>query len=625
MSSRVAMTGLAALVTMLLLPLSWARAHADWLPNGNPTGASAWWGVDPSVAADHSGGAFVAWGLGICAGIQHFESTGEYATGWPSVGIPTRLCNGQAPVGDRHTRVASDSEGGAYVVSTVWPACVSCQVDPMYILVQRLSGDGHFVPGWPGEGLPAVSLEPWPAEAMLDPAEVPRVVANGGDGVFIAWQAYFLPQFYWGGTVTGPIYVQSIAPDGTRRWGDQGRLVCRATGVHSSPEIVPDGKGGAFVFWCDQRPPDPMGRVFGQHVTASGAISWAPDGIPVSEPYRLRFIEKPRRVLVLAPPFAISDGAHGAIVSWAGARGTDFDIFASRVTYGGGLPWRGDSQVCAAPGDQFDMRMVRAGRGFGPGDREIESFRPALRGGDAIIGWLDSRPDGVRVSAQRLTQGGRIAWASDGVKVGDAEVMAPYWAPRSLLTMAVDGSDGAFFVWPDARLEGGLFAVRISGDGKPACGWPEGGVAIYGRSEALGSADMTNVGKGNAVVAWQNSGGASWATLLGPRGPAATSGGSEIVASLPGERTAPASSLALGLKPGAPDGCLLLSLGDASPATLELFDVMGRKLWSREVGGLRGGEREVLLGGGAMLAPGIYLARVTQGDDRVTARVIIMH
>jgi hypothetical protein len=375
-----------------------------------------------------------------------------------------------------------------------------------------------------------------------------------------------------------------------------------------------------------------MGRVLGQHVTASGAISWAQEGIPVSEPYRLRFIEKPRQVLVLAPPFAISDGAHGAIVSWAGARGTDFDIFASRVTYGGGLPWRGDAQVCAAPGDQFDMRMVCAGRG-------IESFRPALRGGDAIIGWLDSRPDGVRVSAQRLNQGGRIAWASDGVKVGDAEIMAPYWAPRSLLTMAGDGSDGAFFVWPDARLEGGLFAMRIGGDGKPACGWREGGVAICGRSEALGSADMMDVGEGNAVVAWQNSGGASWATLLGPCGPAATPGGSGLVASLPGDsrpgtsdkvplstlRVGPASSLALRLKPGASDGWLQLSLADASPATLELFDVMGRRLWSREVGDLGGGEREVLVGGGAMLPPGLYLARVTQGDHRVTARVIIMH
>jgi hypothetical protein len=359
----------------------------------------------------------------------------------------------------------------------------------------------------------------------------------------------------------------------------------------------------------------------------------------VSEPYRLRFIEKPRRILVLAPPFAIGDGAHGAIVSWAGLRGTDFDIFASRVTYGGGLPWRGDSQVCAAPGDQFDMRMVRPGRGFGPGGRGLESFRPPLRGGDAIIGWLDSRPDGVRVSAQRLTQGGQIAWAPDGVKVGDAEIMAPYWSPRSLLAMAGDGSDGAFFVWPGARREGGLFAMRISGDGKPACGWPEGGVTIYGRSEALGSADMTGVGNGNAVVAWQNSGGASWATLLGPRGPAATPDWSRLVASPSGgsrpgpldreppsaKRVAPASSPGLRLKPGASDGWLRLSLTDASPATLELFDVMGRKLWSREVGGLGGGEHEVSVGGGVRLAPGLYLARVTQGDHRATARVAIMH
>jgi hypothetical protein len=88
---------------------------------------------------------------------------------------------------------------------------------------------------------------------------------------------------------------------------------------------------------------------------------------------------------------------------------------------------------------------------------------------------------------------------------------------------------------------------------------------------------------------------------------------------------ATASSPALRLKPGASDGWLRLSLTDASPVTLELFDVMGRKHWSREVGGLGDGEHDVLVGDGATLAPGLYLARVTQGDHRVTARVVIMH
>ncbi len=85
------------------------------------------------------------------------------------------------------------------------------------------------------------------------------------------------------------------------------------------------------------------------------------------------------------------------------------------------------------------------------------------------------------------------------------------------------------------------------------------------------------------------------------------------------------SPLALRSKPGAADGWLRLSLSDATPATLELFDIMGRKRWSREVGGLGAGEHDIQVTGAARLAPGIYLARVTQGGHFVTARLAVLH
>jgi len=152
MSLRAAVTGVTVLVTVLLQPVTWDLAHAGWIPNGNPTGTTPWWAGDPSVAPDQSGGAFVASGFGICAGIQHFASTGDYAAGWPAAGLPTRQGDTNATVGDRHTRIVSDSAGGAYVVSSVWPVCVFCQSDPMYPLVQRLTGDGRVAPGWPDAG-----------------------------------------------------------------------------------------------------------------------------------------------------------------------------------------------------------------------------------------------------------------------------------------------------------------------------------------------------------------------------------------------------------------------------------------------------------------------------------------
>lgn len=295
--------------------------------------------------------------------------------------------------------------------------------------------------------------------------------------------------------------------------------------------------------------------------------------------------------------------------------------------------------MCSAPGNQFDARLVHTGREFGwDVRRRVESFRPPMFEYDVIVGWLDSRPDGVRVSAQRLARDGRIAWGPGGVEVGTAVIAAPYWAPRSLLAMAGDGAGGAFFAWSDDRPEGGLFAARLGPDGRPERGWPEGGAAIYGVDEALATADMAYVGGGNALVAWQNAGGASRVTMLGPRGPAATSVASRHLLALRGgpmpapsgaapplaTRLAAGSSLALQSSPRAPDGRLRLSLSDGSPATLELFDIVGRKMWSREVGGLGGGEHEVRVDDGASLATGIYMARVTQAGRWATARIVIL-
>ncbi len=65
------------------------------------------------------------------------------------------------------------------------------------------------------------------------------------------------------------------------------------------------------------------------------------------------------------------------------------------------------------------------------------------------------------------------------------------------------------------------------------------------------------------------------------------------------------------------------ALPDATPANLELFDLAGRRLWSREVGSLGAGEHEVQLGDGAWFPPGLYVARLIQGDHSATLRVAI--
>ena len=67
-----------------------------------------------------------------------------------------------------------------------------------------------------------------------------------------------------------------------------------------------------------------------------------------------------------------------------------------------------------------------------------------------------------------------------------------------------------------------------------------------------------------------------------------------------------------------------VSLPSTDPAQLELLDVMGRRVASRDLGALGAGRHRVELDGGLELAPGVYMLRLTQsGLARVTRVTIV--
>jgi hypothetical protein len=60
------------------------------------------------------------------------------------------------------------------------------------------------------------------------------------------------------------------------------------------------------------------------------------------------------------------------------------------------------------------------------------------------------------------------------------------------------------------------------------------------------------------------------------------------------------------------------------PARLELLDVTGRRVASREVGSLGPGRHQLALDGGAHLPPGVYLVRLVQAQTTRTTRVVVI-
>jgi hypothetical protein len=69
---------------------------------------------------------------------------------------------------------------------------------------------------------------------------------------------------------------------------------------------------------------------------------------------------------------------------------------------------------------------------------------------------------------------------------------------------------------------------------------------------------------------------------------------------------------------------LAFSLPTATPAHLDVLDVTGRRVFTREVGSLGAGRHTLQLGGEAPLGAGVYFVRLSQGAASVNMRATVL-
>ena len=84
-------------------------------------------------------------------------------------------------------------------------------------------------------------------------------------------------------------------------------------------------------------------------------------------------------------------------------------------------------------------------------------------------------------------------------------------AAQGIPALAGDGSDGAYVAWPDRRPEGELYAMHLTGEGRPAPGWPTSGAllcawppTVQGYGNGVNELDLAYVGGGRSIVAWSD-------------------------------------------------------------------------------------------------------------------------
>jgi hypothetical protein len=581
-----------------------------WPANGLPACVADSAQQSPQIVGDGSGGAIVVWedfrtGASVVYA-QHVLASGTVDPGWPVNGSALYTSGFEV----NGPRAVADGAGGAVVA---WMDYRNGNQD---IYAQRVLASGAVDPAWPADGraLCTAPNDQW----------WPRMVADGAGGAIVTWQDY---------RGDGDIYAQRVLADGTfgLAWPVDGLSVCTAVNGQFTPTIVGDGAGGAIVTWSDFRNGD--GDIYSQHVLAGGNVdpAWPVDG----------------RALCLAAndqsnPVIVTDGAAGAIVAWEDFR-TGFpayDIYAQRVLWNGTIApaWPADGRaMCAAVDRQLTPAIVTDGASGAivtwadyridsyptnadvyaqrvlasgvvdpawPGDGRAISTAASLQldpaivtdgAGGAILAWWDVRNlTDADIYSQRVQ--------SSGLLGGDAPTATLF----SLVSAEADG-EGVKLEW--FTTAGASTSARVYRR-TPDTGWsslssvqPDGTGAIRYRDAVVEPGVMYGYRLGISTTAGDRYSGVAWVRAFEGH-----------VLALDGLRPNPADR----------ELAVSLSLPDGERAVIELVDLAGRVVARREIVG-QPGNHLINLRDGGDVEPGVYFVRLTHGGSLLTRKACVVH
>jgi hypothetical protein len=383
---------------------------------------------------------------------------------WPQFGraIDSAFGDQLAP------RIATDGANGAIIT---W---LDRRSFPFNIDAQHVLATGDVDPAWPANGR-ALLTDALTATIVPQGQEFPDIVSDGAGGAIITW-----PDAR-DNTLGLDIYVQHILASGVvdSNWPVNGATLTVARGQQTHPFIVSDGDGGAIITWVDGRAGATVNDldIYAAHVSRKGLVdgSWPDNGTPLSTAPGAQF-----------SPAILADGAGGAMVTWADARGGNgMDIYAQHVLATGVVdpawPINGRA-LSVATGTQITPRIISDGAT------------------GAIVAWTDTRDGTNEIFAQRVLISGVIAsgWPINGrfVSIGGIDEVVP--------TLAPDGANGAIVAWGGGRSgHHNMRAHHLLGSGVLDAAWPVGGTSLSFASSEETDQVMVSDGAGGAIVAWQ--------------------------------------------------------------------------------------------------------------------------
>ncbi|HEY3296981.1 MAG TPA: T9SS type A sorting domain-containing protein [bacterium] len=349
---------------------------------------------DPEVTVASDGNWIVAW-------IDfRFDSTGDvYAQKLTDSGtrlwadtagvvVDTFICStpgcGSA-VSETTLRAVGDANGGAII------AWEDTRRDPAGdIYAQHINANG--VRTWNNTPYPPLAV------TYIDGGQNGITAdADGNGNMLVAWKD--------GRDASNQnVYAAKITADGQLPWGGQnGMVVCNADGQQSSPKLCPDGLGGAYVAWTDQR--NTTDDVYVQRINGAGDVQWTPNGVPLSD---AEHNQGEVRVATSANGLT----PDGLLAVWEDQRvnGERKEVFAQKMSLQGAAQWQANGlRVCGNAG-QDSLGPTGETR---DGVRLISDFHGGL-----ICAWEDTRGSdndlqNCDIYGARVLANGTLTWGGE--------------------------------------------------------------------------------------------------------------------------------------------------------------------------------------------------------------------
>ncbi len=245
-----------------------ASGEAMWTTNGIKVlsfGGRTWTTRNPIIVPDGTGGAIVAWQDG-----RNSSTSGNdiYAQRLTPLGAAMWATNGVAicgAPGEQGYPDMIDLPGAEAVV--VWEDKRSGNYD---IYAQRINASGAAL--WDTGGRLIMSA--------VGDQRTPRVAAGPDGSVFFAWADGS------SGAADTNIYAQKSNTSGALQWNIDGVAVCAAQGWQGRVRMCAGDSGSLILSWTDNRgdPSDATYEydIYSQCVDAGGSSQWQADGLPVA-------------------------------------------------------------------------------------------------------------------------------------------------------------------------------------------------------------------------------------------------------------------------------------------------------------------------------------------------------